>query len=88
MVNRKFEAELLQIAHFVAPSHIIPPQSEAFTTVGHCSGECTKDRLPETGVNIFNILLHSHLAGKTIYTRNVYSNRWWGLSSGTKCAYF
>lgn len=61
---REQEAAMLLVGHQIFPSHIIPPKSEHYTTVGHCNPNCTRERLPQTGIQAFNVLLHSHLAGK------------------------
>jgi len=67
---REEEAALLIISHDIFMTHIIPPRSVNYTTVGHCSPECLTERIPETGIQLFNILLHSHLAGRKLKLRH------------------
>lgn len=45
---------------------MVPPRSEAHVIAGHCSPSCSSRFFPETGLNVFQILLHSHLAGEII----------------------
>ena len=61
--SRDVEAGLVMIGHNVWFAHTIPPNAQNFLTPGHCSAECTRDRIPETGIHIFNVLLHSHSSG-------------------------
>ena len=39
---RKYEAGILEVGHAVSPRHIIPPNSENFTTTGLVTEECTR----------------------------------------------
>ncbi|CAL4133676.1 unnamed protein product, partial [Meganyctiphanes norvegica] len=67
---REHDAGLLTLGHNVLPQHIIPPGQE-FTTVGHCSAECTQTMLPETGINVFQGMLHTHLLGSKVIVRQI-----------------
>jgi len=60
---RPIEAGLLLVDHRIWPTHLIPPRAVDYVTVGHCSPVCTQNSLPPSGINIFNVFLHSHLAG-------------------------
>jgi hypothetical protein len=51
-------------------SHIIPPKAEEYVITGHCSSVCTNDAVPKEGTNIFNVLLHSHKAGRKLRLRH------------------
>jgi hypothetical protein len=67
---REFEGTTLTVGHSVLNTHIIPPKTKSFTTVGHCSSECTQSAFPESGINIFNVMLHSHLGGRKMKLRH------------------
>jgi len=62
-LNREHDASTLIVGHEVSVAQTIPPKTKRFVTVGHCSTHCTEASLPKTGINVFNILLHSHNAG-------------------------
>ena len=49
----------------------IPPRQEIFRSVGHCTADCTRQGLPESGINIISGVLHSHLAGRKMRLRHV-----------------
>jgi len=61
---RKHDAGMMTIGHTVVASLLIPPKSKNFQIVGHCSSECTNKVIPDSGISIFNVLMHTHLAGK------------------------
>ena len=50
---------------------MIPPRQQLFTSMGHCSGACTKEGIPETGIRIISGVLHSHLAGRKMRLRHI-----------------
>ncbi|CAL8101372.1 unnamed protein product [Orchesella dallaii] len=66
---RKYDAALMTIGHTVVASLMIPPQQKDFQIVGHCSTGCTNLAIPPEGMNIFNILMHTHLQGKKMRLR-------------------
>jgi len=63
---REFDASVLSIGHAVNYLQTIPPRSESFVTIGHCDASCTEKYIPIDGVKIFNAMLHSHKAGKSL----------------------
>jgi dimethyladenosine transferase 1 len=67
---RANEAGTLTIGHDLAVSHLLPPGVQSFLTVGHCGSECTNVGFPADGINVFNVLLHSHLAGRKLKLRH------------------
>ena len=44
----------------------IPPGKESHDLHGYCTSESTSQMIPDGGTNIFAVLLHSHLAGRSI----------------------
>ncbi|CAG7729787.1 unnamed protein product, partial [Allacma fusca] len=67
---RDHEAGVLSIGHEVRFTLTIPPATSDFTVVGHCSSACTKRNVPAGGINIINVLLHSHMAGRQLKLRH------------------
>jgi hypothetical protein len=62
-VYRQYDAGMMTIGHTVLASLMIPPKSKDFMIVGHCGAECTDKGVPQEGIFMFNLLLHTHLAG-------------------------
>lgn len=54
---------MMTIGHTVVASLMIPPKTTDFQITGHCSEHCTSLAIPPEGMNIFNILMHTHLQG-------------------------
>lgn len=61
---RPIDAGVLRIGQYYDYNFVVPPNSTEYLVVGHCSSNCTKKWVPEEGVEIFNIMLHSHAYGK------------------------
>lgn len=59
---REVDAGLMWTPYDNNPSLIIPPETTGFTISTHCAPACTQ-KLPADGIKIFNVLLHSHIAG-------------------------
>jgi hypothetical protein len=68
--KRTIEAGLLVIGHEVWFPHTIPPNSKNFMTLGHCPSECTAAFMKQD-INVFNVLLHSHLSGRRLKVRHI-----------------
>jgi len=47
----------------ILPTLIVPPQTKDFVVTGHCAPGCTNKTLPEDGMHITAVFLHSHLLG-------------------------
>jgi len=45
---------------------IVPPNTADFVVAGHCSSDCTQKHVPLPGISVFNVLMHSHMSGKTL----------------------
>lgn len=54
---------MLLVAKEIIYSHLIPPNTPDYTTVGHCGSACTSQFVRPEGINLFNIMLHGHLTG-------------------------
>ncbi|XP_077979621.1 DBH-like monooxygenase protein 1 [Glandiceps talaboti] len=74
---REYDATVLRTGVMVGRGTFIPPQSQSFTNIAYCSGECTekalfnRDTNETTELHVFAGLLHSHLAGRAIRVRHV-----------------
>lgn len=66
---RNESAGVLTVGNGVDYQMVIPKESENFVSVGHCASQCTSSKFPPEGINIFNVLLHSHLAGRKLKLR-------------------
>ncbi|CAL4059444.1 unnamed protein product, partial [Meganyctiphanes norvegica] len=71
---REHDAAVMTMGHSVVPAHIIPP-GRKWTTVGHCTADCTEKGLPEEGVKVFSAVLHAHLLGSSIGVRQIRNGR-------------
>lgn len=66
---REIEAGVMRIGQMYDYNFIVPPNSVDYLVVGHCSSNCTNEWIPEEGVNIFNVMLHSHAFGRKMKLR-------------------
>ncbi|XP_068222671.1 MOXD1 homolog 1-like [Palaemon carinicauda] len=72
---RQYDAGILMTGHKVTPMQIIPPRQQWFS-VGICEAyDCFFKTSPETGINVFAGILHSHLLGRNITLRHVRDNK-------------
>lgn len=49
---------------------VVPPKQKAFLVESHCTKECTKQAIPEGGINIFAVMPHTHLVGYSVRARH------------------
>lgn len=61
---RPIDAGFLALGQNVDISLTVPPSTDNFSVVGHCSPECTLAQIPTEGITAFASLLHSHKSGK------------------------
>ncbi|XP_030051078.1 DBH-like monooxygenase protein 1 isoform X2 [Microcaecilia unicolor] len=70
---RKYDAGVIETGIWVSLYHMIPPGMPEFISEGHCTLECLEEALNHekpTGIHVFAVLLHTHLAGQAIKTRH------------------
>ncbi|CAG7732760.1 unnamed protein product [Allacma fusca] len=67
---REHEAGVLSVGNYYSYTMMIPPNTDPFVVNGHCSSQCTNSQFPELRINVFNVLLHSHLCGRKIKLRH------------------
>jgi hypothetical protein len=60
---------MFALGHDTTPSLLVPPNQTDFVISGHCAPSCTR-KLPSVGLNVFNILLHSHISGRKLKLRH------------------
>ncbi|XP_014221453.1 MOXD1 homolog 2 [Trichogramma pretiosum] len=51
--------------------HIIPPGQPEVISEGHCIADCTGETVPESGVNVFAVIMHTHQLGKKVRLRQI-----------------
>ncbi len=68
---RTYDAAMMLLGSEVNFLQMIPPLRESFVSAGRCMSECTREALPESGINILNGVLHAHLAAKKIRLRHI-----------------
>ncbi|XP_024407943.2 DBH-like monooxygenase protein 1 [Desmodus rotundus] len=70
---RKYDAGVIEAGLWVSLFHTIPPGMPEFQSEGHCTLECLGEALEAekpSGVHVFAVLLHAHLAGRGIRLRH------------------
>jgi len=68
---RTYDTGMLLVGSEVNFLQFIPPRQDLFTSIGHCTSECTKQGIPESGIRIISGVLHSHLAGRKMRLRHI-----------------
>jgi hypothetical protein len=66
---RETEVGIYMAGHSSDDSLVIPPNTADFAITTTCPSVCSQAGIPSTGINIFNVLLHSHLSGRKIKFR-------------------
>ncbi|XP_072355246.1 DBH-like monooxygenase protein 1 homolog isoform X2 [Scyliorhinus torazame] len=72
-VLRKYDAGVIETGVWVSLYHMIPPDMSSYISQGHCSMECLQEALSQekaSGIHVFAVLLHSHLAGRALRIRH------------------
>ena len=68
---RTYDTGMLLMGSEVNFMQMIPPGQRLFRSLGHCSGDCTREGIPDTGIRIISGVLHSHLAGRKMRLRHI-----------------
>lgn len=66
---REIDAGVFRVSHATNHLLMIPPRTENFVNIGHCSAECTRAEIPDEGINLINVMFHAHKAGKKMKAR-------------------
>nr|XP_020635575.1 DBH-like monooxygenase protein 1 isoform X1 [Pogona vitticeps] len=70
---RRYDAGVIEAGLWVSLFHNIPPGMPEFMSEGHCTLECLEEALnaeKPSGIHVFAVLLHAHLAGRAIRMRH------------------
>ncbi|XP_027032512.1 DBH-like monooxygenase protein 1 homolog isoform X1 [Tachysurus fulvidraco] len=70
---RRYDAGVIETGVWVSLYHMLPPGMQDYVTEGHCMQECLQESLESempSGIQVFAVLLHAHLAGRAIRTRH------------------
>lgn len=70
---RQYDAGVIETGVWVSLYHMLPPGLHEYTSEGHCTQECLQESLDHempSGIRVFAVLMHSHLAGRAIRTRH------------------
>ncbi|EFN82597.1 MOXD1-like protein 2 [Harpegnathos saltator] len=51
--------------------HIIPPGQHEVVSEGHCISDCTGQTIPNTGINMFAVIMHTHQLGRKVRLRQI-----------------
>ncbi|XP_014208598.1 MOXD1 homolog 2 [Copidosoma floridanum] len=68
---RTHDAGVLSIGIDPNWRHIIPPGQPEVISEGHCISRCTGEMLPDKGVNVFGVVMHTHQLGKKARLRQI-----------------
>ncbi|KAJ8385923.1 hypothetical protein AAFF_G00178850 [Aldrovandia affinis] len=70
---RQYDAGVIETGVWVSLYHMLPPGLQEYISEGHCTHECLQEALDHempSGIRVFAVLMHSHLAGRAIRTRH------------------
>lgn len=68
---RRYDAMTLMVGASVDPCIVIPPKRRKFTIAGHADPRCLAPAIPQEGIRIFAVFLHSHLLGRQMKLRHI-----------------
>ncbi|KDR24478.1 MOXD1-like protein 2 [Zootermopsis nevadensis] len=68
---RRHDAGVLSLGLDPNWRHIIPPGQPEVVSEGHCISACTQQALPPRGIDIFGVVLHTHLIGRKVRLRQI-----------------
>jgi len=51
--------------------HIIPPGQPEVVSEGHCIADCTSQTIPQSGINMFAVIMHTHQLGRKVRLRQI-----------------
>ena len=64
---RRHDAGVLSVGLDPNWRHIIPPGQPEVVSEGHCISACTQQALPSSGIEVFAVVLHTHIIGTLQY---------------------
>lgn len=69
---RRNDAGVLVSGITVSETQMIPPFQKLYHNQGICGPSCTSTLIPESGVNIVSVTLHSHVAGRKMKVKEAF----------------
>ncbi|XP_015434630.1 PREDICTED: MOXD1 homolog 2 [Dufourea novaeangliae] len=70
---RTHDAGILSVGIDPNWRHIIPPGQPEVVSEGHCISDCTGQTIPNNGINIFAVIMHTHQLGRKVRLRQIRS---------------
>ena len=70
---RTHDAGILSVGIDPNWRHIIPPGQPEVVSEGHCISDCTGHTIPNSGINIFAVIMHTHQLGRKVRLRQIRS---------------
>lgn len=70
---RTHDAGILSVGIDPNWRHIIPPGQPDVISEGHCISDCTGHTIPNSGINIFAVIMHTHQLGRKVRLRQIRS---------------
>ncbi|XP_076232558.1 DBH like monooxygenase olf413 isoform X2 [Calliopsis andreniformis] len=70
---RMHDAGILSVGIDPNWRHIIPPGQPEVVSEGHCISDCTKQTIPNSGINVFAVIMHTHQLGRKVRLRQIRS---------------
>ncbi|XP_063608834.1 DBH-like monooxygenase protein 1 [Penaeus indicus] len=72
---RKYDAGNIGLGHALLFSLVVPPRLPYWKVAGHCDSACTQAAIPDDGVSVFMVFLHSHYLARAIRLRHFRGDR-------------
>ncbi|XP_030746402.1 MOXD1 homolog 2 [Sitophilus oryzae] len=68
---RRHDAGVISIGMDPNWRHIIPPGQNRVVSSGHCVSECTRQAFPNSGINMFAVVMKTHRIGKQVALKHI-----------------
>ncbi|XP_020297995.1 MOXD1 homolog 2 [Pseudomyrmex gracilis] len=68
---RAHDAGILSVGIDPNWRHIIPPGQREVVSEGHCISDCTDQTIPNSGINMFAVIMHTHQLGRKVRLRQI-----------------
>ncbi|XP_023029153.2 DBH like monooxygenase olf413 [Leptinotarsa decemlineata] len=68
---RRHDAGVISIGMDPNWRHIIPPGQDRVVSSGHCVSACTSQAFPESGINMFAVVMKTHKIGKQVALKHI-----------------
>lgn len=68
---RAHDAGILSVGIDPNWRHIIPPGQPEVVSEGHCIADCTGQTIPNSGINMFAVIMHTHQLGRKVRLRQI-----------------